>query len=32
MLQEQHANKKQAPIQNFKEGNIAYLNTQNLKT
>ena len=32
MVQEWHINKKQAPAQDFKKGNIVYLNTQNIKT
>ena len=32
MVQEWYANKGQAPAQDFKEGDIVYLNTQNLKT
>ena len=32
MVQEQYINKKQAPMWDFKEGNIVYLNIQNIKT
>ena len=32
MVQEWHVNKGQAPIWNFKKGDIVYLNIQNLKT
>ena len=32
MVQKWHINKGQAPIQDFKEGDIVYLNIRNLKT
>ena len=32
MVQEWYINKKQAPAQDFKENNMVYLNTQNIKT
>ena len=32
MVQKWHINKGQAPAWDFKEGNIVYLNTQNIKT
>ena len=32
MVQEWYANKGQAPAWDFKEGNIAYLNTRNIRT
>ena len=32
MVQEWYINKRQAPIWDFKEGDMVYLNTQNIKT
>ena len=32
MVQEQYINKRRAPAWDFKEGNMVYLNIQNIKT